>query len=111
MGATAAAAILIRREKDLVAHFRSHGALDAAHAMTPAALGVEERFAWTVLRNRAIIRDGAPGTYYLDEPSWEAANTRRRRVAIVALIFVLVALVVSQFAVVMAFLGLRAGNG
>ena len=111
MGATAAAAILIRREKDLVAHFRSHGAVDPAHAMTPTALGVEERFAWTVLRNRGVIRDGAPGTYYLDELSWDAANSRRRRVAIVALILVVAALVASQLAVVMAFLGLRSGHG
>ena len=111
MGASAAAAIIIRREKDLVAHFRSHGAVDAAHAMTPVALGVEQRFAWTILHNRAIIRDGAPGTYYLDELSWEAAGRRRRRVAVIALIGVLVALVLSQLTVVLAFLGLRSGHG
>lgn len=99
MGASAAVAILIRREKDLVAHFRSHGAVDAAHAMTPAALGVDQRLAWIALRNRAIIRDGAPGTFYLDEPSWEAAGRRRKRVAMVALVFVLLALIATQFMV------------
>jgi hypothetical protein len=88
MGASAAVAIIVRREKDLVAHFRSHGAIDAAHAMTPAALGVEQRLAWEILRRRAVIRDGAPGTFYLDEPSWEAAQQSRRRVAVVMLIVV-----------------------
>jgi len=111
MGASAAAAILIRREKDLVAHFRSHGAVDAAHAMTPVALGVDQRFAWLALHNRAIIRDGGPGTYYLDELSWEAARRRRKRVAALILICVLIAFVASQFTIVLAFLGLRSAHG
>jgi hypothetical protein len=33
-----------------------------------------------------VIRPGAAGTYYLDEPSWEATGRRRRRLAIVALV-------------------------
>jgi hypothetical protein len=103
MGASAAAAIIIRREKDLVAHFRSHGAIDAAHAMTPAALGVEQRMAWEILHRRAIIRDGAPGTFYLDEPSWEAAGRRRRKIALVvlavALTFALISAIVTTAAV------------
>jgi hypothetical protein len=89
MGASAAVAIIIRREKDLVVHFRSHGAIDAAHAMTPAALGVERQLAWEILYRRAIIRDGAPGTYYLDEPSWEASRSRRRKIAAFMLVLVL----------------------
>jgi hypothetical protein len=107
MGASAAAAILIRREKDLVAHFRNHGAVDAAHAMTAVALGVEERLAWVVLRNRAIIRDGGPGTYYLDELSWEAAGRRRKRVLVVVIAAVAVALIATQFAVVKEFFGVQ----
>ena len=88
MGASAAVAIIIRREKDLVAHFRSHGAIDAAHAMTPAALGVEQRMAWEILSRNAVIRDGASGTFYLDEVSWEAGQQRRRRMAVVMLVVV-----------------------
>ena len=100
MGASAAAAIIIRREKDLIAHFRSHGAIDAAHAMTPAALGVEQRLAWEILRRHAIIRGGAPGTFYLDELSWEAASRRRRRIAVV-LMTVVVTLALVSLAIAM----------
>jgi hypothetical protein len=89
MGASAAAGIIIKREKNLVAHFRSHGAVDSAHAMTPSELGVEQRLAWNILRRRAIIRDGAPGTYFLDELSWEALRSRRKRMAIIIVTVVL----------------------
>lgn len=58
-----------------------------------------------------MIEDGAPGTYYLDEPSWEATRGRRKRMALIALIAALAVLRVSQFAVVLAFLGLRSGHG
>ena len=51
--------------------------------MTPSELGVEQRLAWNILRRGAIIRDGAPGTYFLDELSWEASRSRRKRMAIV----------------------------
>ncbi len=95
MGASAAVAILFKREKELVAHFRSHGATDSAHAMTPLALGVEQRLAWEILQRNAIIRDGAPGTFYLDELSWEASRRRRRRVALIMLVIVLAAALIA----------------
>ena len=38
MGAPGIAAVIIRREKDLVAHFQRAGAIDRASAMTPTAV-------------------------------------------------------------------------
>ena len=38
MGAPGIAAVIIRREKDLVAHFQRAGAIDRVSAMTPSAL-------------------------------------------------------------------------
>jgi hypothetical protein len=108
MGAAGAAAILFKREKDLVAHFRSHGAIDSAHAMSPVALGVETRLAWELLHRGAIIRDGAPGTFYLDELSWEAMRSRRKRLLVIVLCIVLVMALVPFIA---ATIGEIAGAG
>jgi hypothetical protein len=83
MGA-AAAAIIIKREKDLIEHFRRAGATSPQTAQSPDALGVEEdNFIWRRLVASAVIRPGAAGAYYLDEPSWEALGRRRRRVAVI----------------------------
>jgi hypothetical protein len=85
MGASAAAAIIIKREKDLVEHFRRAGATTPPAAQSPDALGVEENFIWRRLADSAVIRASSPGTYYLDESSWEALGRRRRRLAVIAL--------------------------
>jgi hypothetical protein len=81
---TAAAAIIIKREQDLVEHFRRAAATNPQAAQSSGALGVEEgNFVWRRLVADAVIRPGAAGTYYLDEPSWEALGRRRRRVAVI----------------------------
>ena len=85
----AAAAVIIRKEKDLVAHFRDVRAVSPETAQSLGALRVhEDAMALRRLRNRAVIRQGAPGTYYLDEPSWEALGRLRRRLILVALIII-----------------------
>jgi hypothetical protein len=85
MGA-AVAAIIIRREKDLVEHFRRAGATRPEAAQTPGALGVDDdNMIWRILVKGAVIRQGAGGGYYLDELSWEALGRRRRRMAIIML--------------------------
>ena len=85
MGAAAAAAVIIRKEKDLVAHFRQAGAVAVSSAKSPSELGVHERMAWERLIERAVIREAAPGVYYLDEQSWNALRRMRQRMAIVLL--------------------------
>jgi hypothetical protein len=90
MGASAAAAIIIKREKDLVEHFRRAGATSPQTAQTVSALGVEQRLAWDILARDAIIRTAADGTFYLDEPSWEAMRSRRRRFAVVVLVIAII---------------------
>src|SRR5215475_7903274 len=98
MGA-AVAAVIIAREKDLVAHFRAAKALSAGSAKSVGELGVDTRLAWRILERREIICDAGGGLYYLDEPAWIAHQSRRRRVAIVMLIMVFALLAVSMFAV------------
>jgi hypothetical protein len=98
MGASAAAAIIIRRERELVEHFRSHAALSAAAAKTPTELAVEQRMAWVILLNRGIIRDAGGGRFYLDEAAWEANRAMKRKMAAVMLVVFICAAAAAAFA-------------
>ena len=89
MGAVAAA-IIIRREKDLVSHFQQARATSSATAQTLGALHIDDGMILRRLRERAVIREAAPGTFYLDEPSWLALRGIRRRMATVMLLVVVV---------------------
>lgn len=89
MGASAAA-IIIRKEKDLVEHFRDRGATTAARAVTPAALGVEIGMIWRRLEERAVIRQAESGRFYLDEPSWGALRATRQRLMLVMVLLVII---------------------
>lgn len=88
MGAVAAA-VIIRKEKDLVAHFVQARAVSVATAQAPATLRIDQGLAFRRLREHAVIREGAPGTFYLDEPSWEALRRTRVRIVTVILLVVL----------------------
>ena len=87
MGASVAAAAIIRKERELVEHFADAGAVSPSTAKSPSDLGVHERFAWIRLVERGVIREAAPGRYYFDEPTWVALRQRRRRLAVVLTIF------------------------
>ena len=88
MGASAAAAVIIRKERELIEHFVDAGAVSPSTARSPSDLGVHERFAWIRLVERGVIREAAPGTYYFDEPTWVTVRQRRRRLTLVLMIFV-----------------------
>jgi hypothetical protein len=83
MGAPAIAAILARRERELVEDFRAAGATSPATAQSYAAMGLGETLAAKRLHNRAVIREASPGMYYLDEEVWAAVRRTRARVATV----------------------------
>jgi hypothetical protein len=106
MGASAAAAIVVKRERDLVEHFRTAGATSPQTAQSPGALGVDSNnLVWRILVNDAVIREGAMGggAYYLDEPSWEALGRRRRRVALVVGVAAIALALIFYFGVTRAF--------
>lgn len=84
------AAIIIKREKNLAAHFRDQRATSASTAQSLEVLRVEHNNIFRRLEDRAVIRQGPGGTYYLDELSWDAMRrTRQRILAIVLLVSVL----------------------
>lgn len=92
MGA-AAAAIIVRRETDIVNIFRGAGATDPRTARDPGELGVERRVPFRLLVNHAVLRETEDGRFYLDEPSWEALRYTRHRMALVVALIALVLLV------------------
>jgi hypothetical protein len=85
MGAPAIAAILRRREEEVVDDFRAAGATSPASAQSYSSLGMGQSLAVKRLHNRAVIREASPGLYYLDEEVWEAVRRTRRRLATVVL--------------------------
>jgi hypothetical protein len=85
MGAPAVAAILRRREQEVVEDFRAAGALSPSTAQSYSALGMGQSLAVKRLHNRAVIREASPGLYYLDEEVWAAVRRTRRRLATVVL--------------------------
>ena len=85
MGAPAVAAMLRRREREVVEDFRAAGATSPATAQSYTALGLGDSLAIKRLHNRAVIREAAPGMYYLDEEVWQAVRRTRARVATVVI--------------------------
>ena len=88
MGAAAAVAIMRRREREVVDDFRAAGAISPATAQSYNAVGVGESSAIRRLNDRAVIRESAPGLWYLDEEVWTAVRRTRRRVALAMLVIV-----------------------
>ncbi|HEX9220931.1 MAG TPA: hypothetical protein VF858_10645 [Gemmatimonadaceae bacterium] len=79
MGAAVVAAAMRRREQEVIDDFRAAGATSPDRAQSYTAIGFGETLAVRRLRNRAVIREAAPGVYYLDEEVWAAVRRMRLR--------------------------------
>jgi hypothetical protein len=88
----AAAAIILRKEREIVQVFRGAGATSMNAARDPDELGVPQRLPFRLLVKRAVLREVPGGRFYLDEPSWNALRSMRHRV-----VFVVIALLVIVF--------------
>jgi hypothetical protein len=96
MGAVVAAAAMRRREQQVIDDFRAASATSPDRAQSYTALGFGETLAVRRLRNRAVIREAAPGVYYLDEEVWAAVRrTRQRLLAVVVAIVAVLLLGIS----------------
>ena len=85
MGAPAIAAIIRRKEREVVDDFRRAGATSPSSAKSLADVGLEDTWPVRRLQRRAVIREPEPGVMYLDEEVWQAVRRTRRRVALVLL--------------------------
>ncbi len=91
MGAAAAIAIMRMKEREVVDDFRAAGALTPSTAQSYTAMGFGETRAVKRLHDSAVIREAAPGLYYLDEEVWRAVRrNRRRRALMVGSVLVLI---------------------
>lgn len=86
----AAAAMIIRKQRETVEVFQGARATSPATARDPNDLGIDEGLVFRGLVDRAILRDAGNGRYYVDEPSWYAHNAMRRRRAFVVLAIVII---------------------
>jgi len=82
MGAPAIAAVIRRKEREVVEDFRRGGATAPDAAKSLADLGLEDSWPVRRLQRRAVIREPQPGVMYLDEEVWAAVRRTRRRVAL-----------------------------
>ena len=95
MGAAAVAAVMRRRENEVVDDFRAAGAISRETAQSYTAIGLGQTMGLRRLRERAVIREAAPGagTYYLDEEVWTAVRRTRRRIATVFMVILALLLI------------------
>jgi hypothetical protein len=78
----AAVAIIVRKQREIVEVFEGARATSAELARYPDELGIDTTHIFDGLVRRAVLRPAGDGRYYVDEPSWMAMNSmRRRRVA------------------------------
>lgn len=92
------AAMVMRARRKIVAHFFVHHAVSADEAVpyVPGSLIMRRQF--EKLRGRGVIRDGAPGSFWIDTAAYQADNDRRhRRVAVIALVLALIAAAIPLF--------------
>ena len=84
----------------MVGRFEAAGAVSRERARTLEALGIHGGLILHRLRERAVVREGAPGHFYVDEESWAAVRRSRRRAAsvigILALVIILIGVVLSR---------------
>jgi hypothetical protein len=82
VGATAAVAVMRRKEREVRSDFHAVGATTPVNAMSLSAIGLDETRAVKRLKKHAVIREASPGLFYFDDDVWEALCGMRRRMAI-----------------------------
>ena len=96
--ASAAVAVRMRRQREVVAAFVGVGAIDAEHAHTFAELGIADHGharALRQLREHAVVRQADGDRYWLHVETWETLRRRRRRILLVVAIAAVVLLILS----------------
>ena len=83
MGAPAIAAVIRKREREVVDDFRRAGATSPISARSLADIGISDSWPVRRLQKRAVIREPEPGIMYLDEEVWSAVRRMRHRFALV----------------------------
>jgi hypothetical protein len=97
----AAVAVILANQRKTVDAFARAGAISPATAQSLQALGIADGRAVRRLRDHAVVREAAPGMYYVDLEVWQAVRRTRLRIVLVLAIVILAA------AIALGGLGLR----
>lgn len=73
------AAVILGKERRMVARFVAVGATSRETARTLEQVGVPHGLILHRLENRAVVRHAPPDRYYVDQESWAAVRRSRRR--------------------------------
>jgi hypothetical protein len=80
------AAVMVRKQKEIVAAFRQAGAMTPTTAVTIGSIGVHDNLPFRKLRGHSVLREAGDGRFYLDDERWSAVREIRRRYAIAAIL-------------------------
>jgi hypothetical protein len=85
MGATVA--IILAKERHVADAFLRAGATSPERAVVPEDISVDlGGMVGRRLLRQAVLRPATPGRFYLDEPTWHALRSTRRRIGIALLV-------------------------
>jgi len=88
MGAAATAVVLVK-ERHIVEAFQHARATSAERAVVPTDIGVDlADVGGRRLLRHAVLREAPSGLYYLDEPTWIALRSTRRRLVFLILVII-----------------------
>ena len=97
MGA-AAVVIIFAQERKVIEAFAHAGATAPATAQSLAALGIADGRMVRRLRDQSVLREAAPGIYYVDLELWRTLRrTRQRLVLVLAIVVLAVAVLLGVF--------------
>lgn len=91
------AAVILGKERRMVATFEAHGAVSREQAKTLEQLGITRGVILRRLRERAVVREAARDHFYLDRESWNAVRRGRRRAVHVIAVILLALLLALLF--------------
>jgi hypothetical protein len=91
------AAVILGKERRMVATFEARGATSREKALTLEQLGISRGVILRRLRERAVVREGEHDHFYLDRESWNAVRRGRRRAVHVIAVILLALLLALLF--------------
>jgi hypothetical protein len=84
------AAVIARARRKIISHFFAMHAVSAADAVAYKPGRPIEARQFERMRAKGIVREAAPGTYWVDVAAYDADKERRRRILVPILIAVVV---------------------
>ena len=97
MGASAAIAVMRKREREVRQAFLDARAIDPVSAQPLTDMGLEDSRALSRLERHKIVRESSPGCYYFDEEIWVAVRKTRFRMALMIVAAIVLTLLVATY--------------